>query len=317
MNADWAIVQGDTAPAYPDVLSFDDGTAANLAGATVQFGLRSLTSNSPIALTGIVTVTGASTGAVQFTPSALDTAVAGNYMAQWVVTFLDGSRMTFPTEGYLSVQIEENLASAGGQQLVSLPDVKDYLSITASDRSRDAKLVRWIRAIRPLVENITGPIIQASFDEWHDGGGSTIQIRRRPSSSFGTSPVLTLTAVSEYSGVARYPLTIVTEPSLSGTYGCTIDPIGTITRRGAGGIASTFGPNGVHVTYLAGQSSIPANVYEGALELLRANYETTQMRGGGLLASSDDLEAGLPLRSFVPRRVREILAPNGRAPSIA
>ena len=55
----------------------------------------------------------------------------------------------------------------------------------------------------------------------------------------------------------------------------------------------------------------------GTLELLRVNYQTTQMTGRGFQAIADGNDNGPPLGFFVPRRVRELLAPNRRAPSIA
>jgi hypothetical protein len=255
---------------------------------------------------------------VKFAATTADTANAGEYMAQWRVVFANGSVMTFPTVGYLSVSIEENLTTAGGQQLVSVPDVKDYLNIVADDRTHDAKLARFIRAARPIVENITGPIIQAAFDEWHDGGSTFIQVRRRPSSSFATTPVLTLTNVDEYRGPVKFPLTVVAEPSLGTTYSCMIDGIGTITRRTAGGGVTAFypGPGSVRVRYTAGQSSIPPNVYEATLEAIRVNYQTTQQAGRGRLTVSDDQDSGPPLGFYLPRRCRELLAPNRRAPSV-
>lgn len=318
MNADFSIVQGDTAPVFTDTLTYDDGTPVNLTGATLSFVMRSLVAASPLTLTGTTTSPSPTTGAIQFAPSLADTAVAGNYMAQWVVVFSGGTRMTFPTVGYISVEIAENLVSAGGQQLVSLTDVKEYLNLQASDRSRDSKLVRYIRAARPVVENITGPIVSTVYDEWHDGGSPLVQIRRRPSTSYDTAPILTLLTADEFVGATKHQLDIVADPAHGTAYSCMIDNIGTITRLTAGGSATPFS-GGVHITYRAGQSAIPPNVYEGTLELLRVNYEKTMAvgRAGSIVPVSDEDSSNPPLSFFVPRRVREMLAPNRRAPSVA
>jgi hypothetical protein len=317
--ADYTVKQGDSAPSLTDTLTYSTGDAVDLTGATVKFVMRSMTSARPMTLTGAVSVPTPMAGHVQYTPSTDDTASAGMFMANWVVTFPDTSVMTFPTVGYLWVTVEENLTTVGGQQLVSLPDLKDYLNEAAVDRHGDAKLIRLIHAVRPVVERITGPILPQMFDEWHDGGQSFIQLRRTPSTGFGTTPILNLVGVDEYRGPAKYPLAIVADPAHGSIYSCMVDRLGTVTRRTAGGGVTAFPAqsNAVHAIYQAGQSSVPPNVYEGTLELLRVNYQTTQQVGRGRLTVSDDLDAsGPPLGFFVPRRVRELLSPSRRAPSV-
>jgi hypothetical protein len=324
MGADFIVKQGDT-EALADTLSYSTESGAispvSLIGANVDFVMRALASSEPLTLAGITAITDAANGGVSFTPAPQDTATAGLFMASWVVTFANGRQMTFPTVGYLSVSIEENITSVGGAQLVGLPDLKDYLNIRADDRSHDAKLVRFIEAVRPAIENIAGPIIPRTFDEWHDGGQYFIRLRHRPSTAIGARPVLTLTSCDEYRGPARYPLTIITDPSQGSIYSCMLDQAtGQVVRRSSGGGVIAFPPmpQSVHVVYQAGQSSIPPNVYEATLELIRVNYQTTQPVGRGRLTVSDDQDqSGPALGFFVPRRVRELLAPNRRAPSIA
>lgn len=317
--ADYTIVQGDTAPLFTDALTYSDNTPVNLTGATATFVMRALTAGAPATLTGTTTISAALLGGVTFTPSAEDTATPGMYMAKWSVVFPDGTQMQFPTVGYLWVSVEENLTTAGGAQLVGLPDVKDYLGIPANDRIHDARLIRFIHAVRPLIENITGPIIPASFTEWHDGGQYFIQVRRRPSTAPGTSPVLTLESISEFIGPTEYVLAIVTDPSQGSTYSAMLDPTGRIVRRTAGGGVTGFSPSAdtVRVTYTAGQATTPHNVYEAALEAIRVNYQTTQQVGRARRAEADENDTGPPLGFFLPRRCLELLSPNRRAPSVA
>lgn len=319
MAADWTVKQGDTFPTLTDVLTYSDDSPANLTNATVTFVMRSLAASAPLALTGTVTVYNATAGGVSFTPSAQDTSTPGMYMANWVVDWNDGTQMTFPTIGYLWVSVEENLTTTGGAQLVGLPDVKDYLNIPSNDRTRDAKLIRFIHAVRPIVEHITGPIIPQVFEEWHQGGGYFVNVRRRPSTGYGTTPILNLIGAEEFRGVVKFPLAIVADPSQGSTYSVMLDNHGTITRRTAGGGVTAFPnqPNAVHIWYQAGQASVPANVYEGTLELLRVNYQQTQQTGRGRGTIADDTDTGPSLGFFVPRRVRELLSPNRKAPSIA
>jgi hypothetical protein len=205
-------------------------------------------------------------------------------------------------------------------QLVTLDIVKDYLNIRAADTVHDIKLGRFIDAITPLIENVTGPMIPRVFDEWHDGGQVSIRLRHRPATGFGTTPILDLVGVEEYRGPTKYTLAIVTDPSHGTIYSCMADTYGRVIRRSAGGgtIAFPAGQQTVHVVYRAGQVTVPANVQEGALELIRVNYQQTQATGRGRQGMADTLEGpGVPMGFFMPRRVLELLSPQRRAPSIA
>src|SRR5581483_6238194 len=102
--------QGDTGVVFTDTLTYSDGSPADLTGAIVQFVVRNLASASPVILTGSGTVTSATAGDVQYSPSPQDTAVPGDFTACWVVTFATGQVMTFPSVGYIDVTIEPGVA---------------------------------------------------------------------------------------------------------------------------------------------------------------------------------------------------------------
>jgi len=323
MPADFTLKQGDI-QTLTDTLSYRTAAGAispvDLTGATVQFVMRALASQTPLVLAGTTTILDAPAGSVEFTPTSADTAAPGLYVASWVVTFPSGQPMTFPTVGYLTVSIEENITTQGGAQLVGLPDVKDYLNIRTDDRTHDAKLIRFIHAVRPLIEQTTGPIIPQVFEEWHDGGQYFVQIRRRPSTGYGTSPILTLVGCDEYRGSIKYPLSVIQDPAHGSIYSVIMDRLGRVVRRTTGGGVIAFPPmpQSVHVVYQAGQATVPPNVYEAALEAIRVNYQTTQGTGIGSRALSDDLDrTGPSLGFFMPRRCLELLGPTRRAPSIA
>lgn len=323
MNADLSIRQGDTLPVLASTILDACGNALDLTGSSVRLVLRALTSNSPLTLAGTVTITSAATGEVQYAWASADTETPGMYMGEWHVTTSGGGTYTYPNDGYLAVSVEENLTTPGGQLLVSLAEAKDYLGIPVCDRSRDAKLLRFIRGCQPQVESICGPILVTQREEWHDGGQTFVRVRRRPSSGYETTPVLNLIAVSEYRGPIEYTLAIVQDPSFGSVYSCMLDTYGTITRRTAGGGVMAFPamPRSVHIWYEAGQSSVPTNVTEGTLELLRVNFQETQQGRPRMNASGfvedDEEPKGPPLGFFVPGRVREMLSPTRRAPSIA
>jgi hypothetical protein len=318
--ADLTINAGDTQPVLTKTLEYSDLTPVDLNGKTVTFELRSMMAAQPVALTGAVTIIDAANGIVSYTFSAADSALPGNYIASFVVT-AGSDTMTFPTEGYLWVKIQASLTGEA-QQLVGLPDVKDYLGISGNDRTVDAKLMRWISAVRPLVEHITGPVLPQQFEEWHQGGQCYIMLHRRPSTALGTSPIITLVACSEYNGPIEWPLALVPSPDQGQLYSVMLNArLGQLVRRTAGGGEQPFpyGDQAVHVIYEAGQASVPDNVYEGTLELLRDNYMTTQPVGTGsqTLADEQDARAALPQGSYVSSRVKELLEPNKRFPSLA
>lgn len=321
---DFIIKQGDTLPILTDTLTYSNGDAVDLTEATVQFVLRSQNAPAPT-VNAAATVTDASTGSIEYLWSAADTAAPGLYEGTWIVTFPDSAgQMSFPTDGYLDVAIEANLTSTTGPtQLVSISDAKDVLNIPASDRTNDAKILRWIRSARPVIEQLCGPIIPQQFEEWHDGGQTYIMVRRRPSTGYGTSPILTVQAISEYQGPIEWTQSIVASPDWGQLYSVMVDVrLGRIVRRTAGGGVQAFPnmPQAVHVIYTSGQQSVPDNVYEGTLEMLRVNYQqTAQGRppAGSGGAPDDETPREPFVGFFIPGRVRELLAPNRRYPSLA
>ena len=324
MAADFTIKSGDTLPVLTDTLTYSNGEAVNLTGASLTLTMRKQTAARAVTLTGTARIVAATKGEVSFTFSAADTATVGEYGASWRVTFSGGETMSFPTSGYLSISVEPSLSTEGGQTLVPLPEVKEYLNIQAQDRTQDAKLLRFIEAVAPLIETHVGPIRVKTFREKHEGGRVTITLRHPPSVGFGTTPVLNLLAVAEYRGPIEYPLAVVATPSQGSVYSVQLDETkGVIIRRTSGGGTEPFfhdperpGSN-IHVVYQSGQEEVPQNVQEAALEAIRVNYQTTQPTGRGRLTVADTEEVGPYMGFFLPRRAIELLTPNKRHPAIA
>lgn len=324
-SADLFIRAGDVLPVLTDTIKDSSGNPYNLTGKTVTLTLRSLQSASAATLAGTASVTNPTAGSVQFAWGANDTANAGAglYNAEWrVVT--DG--YTYPNDGYRVISIEQRLDTAP-QQLVSIADCKDYGIIPSTDTTQDEKLYRFIAALRPIVENITGPIIPQQFDEWHTGGHCWISLRHRPRTGYGTSPLLQVLACSEYSGPVEWPLAIVASPDKGQIYSCMPDlRTGRVVRRTAGGGVQSFpyGPQSVHVVYEAGQMVVPPNVQEGTLELIRNNYQRTQQATGrvspypaqGQMDDEDISTEGIA-RGMVWGRALQYLSPAKKFPSFA
>lgn len=318
MPADFVIKAGDEEPYLTDELKYSNSSTVNLEGATVKFVMRTTTSQSAVGLTGHLSIINAPQGHVQFAFSAADTAAAGMFLASWIVTFPTGKTMTFPTEGYLWISVEQALTTTSQAQLVGLPEVLDYLNNPASDRIHDKKLLGWIEAVRPLIEFETGPIIPQKFDEWHDGGHPWITLRHRPRTGIGTTPLLRVAACSEYLGPVEWPLAIVSSPDLGELYSCMVDVrLGRVVRRTAGGGTQPFPyqPQAVHVVYEAGQEQVPENVQLAALETIAWWHSTQQPTGKGRMRAADD-EGGKPSVGL-PYHALSILGPTKRIKGIA
>jgi hypothetical protein len=320
--ADFQIVSGDTEPYFEEQFTYSSGEPVDLTEAEVRFTMRSETATEPVRLTGKITVTNAAEGKLLYAPSVADTANIGNYAANWHVTFPGGESQTFPTVGYLWVQVQPNLTSTGEPLLVGLGELKEKLYLPAEDHSKDDWLRGEIEAVRPLVENLTGPILPQVFDEWYEGGSSSIRLRNVPSYGFGTSPVFMLMAVSEYRGPIEYNLALVGTPTQGSVYSVMgHGELGTIVRRTAGGGTYAFWSDpshpaqSVHVVYYVGQREVPANVKRAAVEAIRWWYETTQDTGRGSQTPAD-ME---PMRPMValPYHCEAMLAPTRRAPVCA
>ena len=319
MAVDLVIRQGDTTPPFIAVVTDQNGNPVNLTGATATLVIRQLASSTPL-LNVAMTATNAPAGAVSYSWNASDTATApiGLYMAEIHCTLSSGATYTYPNVGYMQVEIQEALTNPA-QQLVSVADVKDVLNLMDLDRVHDSKIMRWIRAARPVIEALTGPIIPTTLEEWHDGGHYSITLWRIPSSALGTSPILIVNAISEYNGPIEWPLAMISSPDEGELYSAQVEVnIGRIVRRTAGGGSQAFPsmPQSVHVWYTAGQSSVPDNVYEGTLEYIRQNYQdqAQALRSG---KSRSPVVEGPPAGYAVSYRVREILAANRRYPSLA
>jgi hypothetical protein len=313
--ANYNAKQGDNSSViWKDTFTYKDGSSPNLTGATVEFVMRSATSSTPT-IDAVATITNATNPAtVSYTPTATDLANAGLFLQYWKVTFQGGQIQRFPTVGYNTVNIEENLESANST-IVDLSDVKDYLNLSASDRTHDAKLMRFITGVQPVVERIVGEVVPKVHTEWYDGGQYWIMLRHRP--------VLDVIAVSEWRGPIEYTQSEAQDPGHGSIYSVLWEKNGRVVRRSAGGgvIAFPHMPQAIQAIYQTGRDPIPDNIRLGTLELIRANYQPTQQAGrpafGAQGAGGEDLPPGPAIGFFVPNRVRELLAPHKRAPAIA
>lgn len=198
----------------------------------------------------------------------------------------------------------------GPTALVTLTDVHAHLNIPTADTSHDTELQGFIDAAQPVVEDVVGPVVNVTFDEWYDGGGMFLSLRHRP--------IVSVTSVTEYVGTSTYPLTQIASPDLGTTYSYTFEPGGRIIRRSTAGLrAFPPGVGNVRVVYIAGRATVPANVRMGTLEIIRHNYELGQQGGRPAFGGAAEDMAWTPSGFAIPTRAIEWLTPDRRHPSIA
>lgn len=102
---------GDTSPSFQYALK---PTTVDLTGATVVFTMKSADGVTPAIVNkaAAIVVTPTVTPTVQYDWSAGDTDIAGAYLAEFLVTYPDGTSETFPNGFgvYESVMISNRLA---------------------------------------------------------------------------------------------------------------------------------------------------------------------------------------------------------------
>jgi hypothetical protein len=77
-------------------------TSADLTGCTLKFLMRGIRNISQPA-----TITGSAT--FEYQPTATDVGVSGIFKQEWELTFPDTKRLTFPSDGYNTVTILDDL----------------------------------------------------------------------------------------------------------------------------------------------------------------------------------------------------------------
>jgi hypothetical protein len=102
------IKQNDTSPAMLATLQDADGNAVDITSATVRFHMRPIGSTQVTIDQAVVIVTPLS-GIVQYNWQASDTATVGSYQVEFEVTYADASVETFPNDGYIRVEITDDI----------------------------------------------------------------------------------------------------------------------------------------------------------------------------------------------------------------
>ena len=102
------VKQNDTSPAMQATLQDADGNAVDLTGATVRFHMRAI-GGTTVVVDAAATVVTAASGIVKYEWDAADTDTIGSYQAEFEVTYADSSVETFPNDGYIRVEIIDDI----------------------------------------------------------------------------------------------------------------------------------------------------------------------------------------------------------------
>lgn len=102
------IKQNDTSPNLRAILKDGDEVAINLTDATINFHMRTVGGETAV-VDAAASIVSAENGIVQYIWDAADTATVGSYQAEFEVTFAGGAVETFPNNGYIRVEITDDI----------------------------------------------------------------------------------------------------------------------------------------------------------------------------------------------------------------
>lgn len=101
------IKQNDTVPSIRATLQNGNGDPVDLINASVRFHMRAIGANTAVDAAAVVV--SAAAGIVQYNWTATDTDIIGSYQAEFEVTYPDSTVETFPNDGYIRVEIIDDI----------------------------------------------------------------------------------------------------------------------------------------------------------------------------------------------------------------
>lgn len=108
-DTEFAIKQNDTSPALEVELQDNDENAIDLSGASAEFHMVEKDGDT-VAVDSSATITDGSNGIVEYQWSSGDTSDAGRYLAEFEITYSDGTIETFPNNDDIVIRIMADLA---------------------------------------------------------------------------------------------------------------------------------------------------------------------------------------------------------------
>lgn len=104
----WSTKRGDTAPPIRAQILSPAGAPVDLTGASVRFLLAAQAGGTPL-VDGTATIVDAAQGIVEYAWAPGDLQAAGQYLAEFEVTWPDGRVQTYPGDGYITVAVVADL----------------------------------------------------------------------------------------------------------------------------------------------------------------------------------------------------------------
>jgi hypothetical protein len=216
--------------------------------------------------------------------------------------------------------------SVVGPYVITLQEARTHLRIPSNSYSEDDMLQNtFIPAVSDVIRGECGDIVPMTYDEYYDGGDFSIWLKH--------VPVLEVQQVEEGWGWTNYDLDYVQVNSTSATsmfaYSLDQPNVGQISRRSGGNVNIKFmhGSGNIHVTYVAGRSSVPGAVRLAALLLLEFWYQGSEQRGSqyestgynamDVAEPTSGAQGGLVgINIGIPYKVLELLRPYRHMPFI-
>lgn len=188
--------------------------------------------------------------------------------------------------------------------IVTLDEVNEWLKHETGDPVRDAKLSRLIDAATVLVEGEVGPVQPREVTADFTPTGRVIIL---------PVPIMSVASVTSYTGGTATVWTEDDPTAATPTYPFRVE-LGPGLLHGAWPFGST-----VRVAYVAGRSTIPANISQAVLEQIRLWWESSQnptrpelgLDGADLADSRTLPSAGLH------PWIKQMLAPHRLGPAVA
>lgn len=106
----FTIKQYNTVPSLEATLVDYLGQPVSLVGATVSFAMRSQ-DNPNLVVTGIAAIVDATAGKVSYQWGASNTNTAGAYLGEFIVTYSNGGKESFPNADYIQVYVAKSAAN--------------------------------------------------------------------------------------------------------------------------------------------------------------------------------------------------------------
>ena len=184
--------------------------------------------------------------------------------------------------------------------ILTLAEARAALRKPAADTADDADIsTYYIPAVTPVVEDLTGPIIQAAGLTWTvDGGRTTILLPSNCSA---------VTQVTETGTV------------LVSNVDYTVNLRSGLVVRGSVQQPYIFlpGQQNIVITYSVGAATIPPNVKLAARIILRQIFQADQQGYRPAFGQPDNDLVTTPSGYAIPKRAFELLQPNRNLPGFA